>query len=191
MQVVYVHKAELPQMVAELPVKKYISMNTAEYWIDKLELTAHIEGGAFKEIYRSEHILSQDALTPQHNGDRNAMTSIYFLLKHGDFSALHKIASDEIWHFYDGAPLCIYEIAENGTLVKNILGKDIEKGQQLALTIKAGNWFGSRVEEPGEFTLCGCTVAPGFDFADFELADRAVLQKQFPQHAAIISEMTR
>ena len=166
-------------------------MNTAAYWIDKLGLTSHIEGGAFKEIYRSGLVISQGALTPQHHGDRNAMTSIYFLLQQGDFSAFHKIASDEIWHFYDGSPLCIYEITGDGTLVKNVLGRDIDKDGQLVLSIKAGNWFGSRVEEPGGFTLCGCTVAPGFDFADFKLADRSALQKEFPQHAAIIGEMTR
>jgi predicted cupin superfamily sugar epimerase len=165
-------------------------MNTAEYWVNKLGLTSHIEGGAFKEIYRSQLMLPQQALTPQHHGDRNAMTSIYFLLEQGDFSAFHKIASDEIWHFYDGSPLCIYEITANGTLVKNMLGKDMDKGQQLVITIKAGHWFGSRVEELDGFTLCGCTVAPGFDFADFDLADRKTLQKEFPQHAEIIRQMT-
>jgi predicted cupin superfamily sugar epimerase len=166
-------------------------MNTAEYWINKLGLESHVEGGSFKEIYRSELMLSQLALTPHHHGDRNAMTSIYFLLQHGDFSAFHRIASDEIWHFYDGSPLCIYEITVDGTLVKHLLGKDIDKGQQLVHIIKAGSWFGSRVEEPGGFTLCGCTVAPGFDFADFELANRDALQKEFPEHAGIIIEMTR
>lgn len=166
-------------------------MNTAGYWIDKLGLAAHIEGGAFKEIYRSELALPQHVLTPRHHGDRNAMTSIYFLLTHGDFSAFHRIASDEIWHFYDGAPLCVYEITTNGALVRHMLGKDIDKDQQPVIVIKAGSWFGSRVEEPGGFTLCGCTVAPGFDFADFELADKEALQASFPQHAAIIGEMTR
>ncbi len=166
-------------------------MNTAAYWIDKLQLAAHIEGGAFREIYRSELVLPQIALTTQHHSNRNAMTSIYFLLQEGDFSALHKIASDELWHFYDGAPLCIYEINPNGALVKHVLGRDIDKGQQPVLVIKAGSWFGSRVEEPGGFTLCGCTVAPGFDFADFELADRQALQEAYPQHAQLIGEMTR
>lgn len=165
-------------------------MATAAYWIDRLGLTAHIEGGAFKEIYRSQLVLPQEVLTPQHQGNRNAMTSIYFLLQQGDFSAFHKIASDEIWHFYDGSPLCIYEITAHGILVKHILGKDIEDGQLLVI-IKAGSWFGSRVEEPAGFTLCSCTVAPGFDFADFELAERETLQTTFPQHAGIIGEMTR
>lgn len=166
-------------------------METAVYWINKLGLTSHIEGGAFKEIYRSELSLPQTALTSQHGGDRNAMTSIYFLLQEGDFSAFHKIASDEIWHFYDGSSLCIYEITTDGTLVKHMLGKDVDNGEQLVHIIKAGHWFGSRVEEPGGFTLCGCTVAPGFDFEDFELADREALQNEYPKHAGIIAEMTR
>jgi predicted cupin superfamily sugar epimerase len=166
-------------------------MSSAAYWIKKLELTSHVEGGSFREIYRSEHVLLHAALTPRHQGDRNAMTSIYFLLEEGDFSALHRIASDEIWHFYDGSPLCIYEISPNGTLVRHVLGRDLEAGQQLVITIEAGSWFGSRVEVKGGFTLCGCTVAPGFDFADFELADGKKLEKEYPQHAAIITEMTR
>lgn len=166
-------------------------MKNAAYWIDKLGLTAHVEGGAFKEIYRSAHVLPQPALTAEHKGDRNAMTSIYFLLEEGDFSALHRIASDEIWHFYDGSPLCIYEIATDGMLTRHLLGRDVDAGQQLVITIKAGSWFGSRVEVAGGFTLCGCTVAPGFDFADFELAGRDTLQKEFPQYDKIIGEMTR
>jgi uncharacterized protein len=166
-------------------------MSTASYWTNKLGLTSHIEGGAFRELYRSEHLLPQAALTPQHQGDRNAMTSIYFLLEEGDFSAFHRIASDEIWHFYDGSPLCIYEIIQAGTLVKHLLGRDIDEGQQLVVVIKAGSWFGSRVEVPDGFTLCGCTVAPGFDFEDFELANREILQKEYPQHTAIIGQMIR
>src|SRR5690242_12127219 len=126
-------------------------MTTAQYWIDKLELESHIEGGAFKEIFRSAHVLPQNALTEQHNDDRNAMTSIYFLLQHGDFSAFHRIASDEIWHFYDGSPLCVYEITSDGILTKHLLGKDVESGQQPVVIIKAGSWFGSRCEEPGGF----------------------------------------
>jgi predicted cupin superfamily sugar epimerase len=163
----------------------------AEFWKNKLNLTKHVEGGSFREVYRSELTLPQHALTPQHNGDRNAMTSIFFLLEQGDFSAFHRIASDEIWHFYDGSPLCIYEITGDGVLIKNVLGKDIDAGASLVITIKAGSWFGSRVEEPGGYTLCGCTVAPGFDFQDFELAERAALSGSYPQYITIINELTR
>ena len=164
---------------------------SAQYWIGKLGLTAHIEGGAFREIFRSDMVLPQGVLTPEHKGDRNAMTSIYFLLRHGDFSAFHRIASDELWHHYDGGPMCIYEITEDGKLICHLLGMDVDKGQRPMAVIKAGSWFGSRVEQEGSYTLCGCTVAPGFDFADFELADRAALKQQYPEYGSIIDELTR
>lgn len=91
----------------------------------------------------------------------------------------------------DGSPPCIYEITLNGILVKHLLGRDVDEGQKLVITIKTGSWFGSRVEVPSGFTLCGCTVAPGFDFADFELADNQMLQKEYPQHTELINQMTR
>ena len=119
------------------------------------------------------------------------MTSIYFLLRHGEFSAFHRIASDEIWHHYEGATLCIYEIAPHGQLTKHLLGKDVAAGCSPALTIAARSWFASRVEEPGCFTLSGCTVAPGFDFEDFELAERGELVRRYPPHERIITELTR
>ncbi len=163
----------------------------AHRYITQLNLTAHIEGGAFKEIYRSPLVLPEEVLTPEHGGDRNAMTSIYFLLQYGEFSAFHRIASDELWHFYYGGVLCIYEIDKSGVLTKHLLGKDIAAGERPMVCIKAGSWFGSRVEEAGGYTLCGCTVAPGFDFADFELAARAALMELYPQHGGIIRELTR
>lgn len=169
-------------------------MNTkhlAQYWKEKLQLVTHIEGGAFKEIYRSSLSLPQDVLTKQHHGNRAASTAIYFLLEHGEFSAFHRIASDELWHFYDGDNLCIYEIKENGELTRHLLGTNIENGESPTILIEAGSWFASRVEIVGGYCLCGCTVAPGFDFADFELADRTNLQQQYPQHVELIASLTR
>lgn len=163
---------------------------SAAYWKERLQLTSHVEGGAFREIYRSHTILPQEVLTPLHQGPRNASTSIYFLLEHGEFSALHRIASDEIWHHYDGAPLCIYEIEPSGKLNKHLLGKDFDNGERLQVLIPAGSWFGSRVEVEGGYNLCSCTVAPGFDFADFELADKTGLAELYPQHAGIIDALT-
>jgi predicted cupin superfamily sugar epimerase len=119
------------------------------------------------------------------------MTSIYFLLRSGEFSAFHRIASDEVWHHYEGATLCIYEITAGGALRRNLLGKDIAAGSRPSLTIEAGSWFASRIEEPDTFALCGCTVAPGFDFADFELAERGALAGVYPEHAEVIGELTR
>lgn len=164
---------------------------TAAYWKEKLQLQSHIEGGAYREIYRSSLILPQAVLTPAHHDKCNASTGIYFLLEHGEFSAFHRIASDELWHHYDGAVLSIYEIDKEGQLTRHLLGKDVEKGAFPQIVIPAGSWFGSRVEVPDAYTLCGCTVAPGFEFNDFELADRAQLSAAYPAHTDIIHELTR
>lgn len=101
----------------------------ADYWIRQLQLTSHVEGGAFREVYRSELKISQKALPVFFQGDRNISTSIYFLLSGGQFSAFHRIASDELWHFYFGDTLLIYEIGHSGVLTVHRLGTNIEKGE--------------------------------------------------------------
>ncbi|WP_119078723.1 cupin domain-containing protein [Chitinophaga alhagiae] len=164
---------------------------TAEHWRKNLQLTQHVEGGSFRETYRSPLTIEREALPEGFAGARNASTGIYFLLEDGDFSAFHRIAADEMWHFYDGQPLHIYEIKPNGSLHVHRLGRDIAQGEQLQLVIPAGSWFASSVEETGGFALVGCTVAPGFDFADFELAERGALCRLFPQHAGLIALLTR
>lgn len=126
-------------------------MKTADYYIEKLDLTAHVEGGAFKETYRSPVIITKDALPLEFKGNRNASTAIYFLLKHGQFSAFHKIAADEMWHFYDGNTLCIYEITAEAELIKHTLGRDLEQGESLQIVIRAGSWFASRCEVVDSF----------------------------------------
>lgn len=166
-------------------------MPTPQYWKEKLQLTEHPEGGAYRRTYQSALVLPQAVLPAAHKGPRYVATAIYFLLRQGEFSAFHRIASDELWHHYDGHGLVIYEIRPDGTLVKHLLGVDIDKGESLQALIPAGSWFASRVEEAEGFALCGCTVSPGFDFDDFELADRAQLIAQYPQHSALISELTR
>lgn len=164
---------------------------SAAYWIEKLQLTPHIEGGAFGEVYRSDLTIPQTALPLLFQGDRSASTSIYFLLAQGQFSAFHRIASDELWHFYFGDALLIYEINHGGRMIEHRLGKDPEKGESFQTVVKAGSWFAS-VPAPGsEYALVGCTVAPGFDFADFELAEREVLAAQYPEHKEVIRRLTR
>jgi len=163
----------------------------AAYWIEKLDLTRHVEGGAFREVYRSELTISQKALPVFFQGNRNISTSIYFLLASGQFSAFHRIASDELWHFYYGDALLIYEIEHSGGLTVHRLGSNIEKGENFQTVVKAGSWFASVPADGSEYALVGCTVAPGFDFAEFELADRATLAKQYPQHATLIGTLTR
>lgn len=164
---------------------------TAEYWKQQLQLTSHVEGGAFRETYRAPLMIGHQALPAGFSGPRNASTGIYFLLEDGDFSAFHRIAADEMWHFYDGTTLYIYEIRPDGALLVHKLGRNPEQGEQLQLVIPAGSWFASCVEETGGFALAGCTVAPGFDFADFELADRVALSALFPQHKGLIALLTR
>ncbi|HLZ87840.1 MAG TPA: cupin domain-containing protein [Puia sp.] len=164
---------------------------SASYWIEKLQLTPHVEGGAFGEVYRSELIIPRSSLPLFFQGSRNASTSIYFLLAAGQFSAFHRIASDELWHFYFGDPLLVYEITHGGRLIEHRLGQNPENGESFQTVVKAGSWFAS-VPAPGsEYTLVGCTVAPGFDFEDFELAEREPLASQYPEHAEIIRRLTR
>lgn len=164
---------------------------SASYWIDKLELTAHVEGGAFREVYRSELTLPKTALPLFFQGARSASTSIYFLLSSGQFSAFHRIASDELWHFYYGDPLHVYEIGHNGRLHTHVLGSNPEKGESFQTVVRAGSWFASAPAPGSEYALVGCTVAPGFDFAEFELANRETLSMQFPDHAELIKQYTR
>jgi len=165
-------------------------MLSADDYIRILGLNSHVEGGAFKEIYRAELLLPQIILPETFKGSRHAATSIYFLLKYGQFSAFHRIASDECWHFYDGAPLHIYEITTEGNLITHILGRNIVQGETFHTVIKAGSWFASRCETENAFSLVGCTVAPGFDFEDFELGSRQNLTSQYPQHTKLIEELT-
>ena len=163
----------------------------ASYWIHKLQLTAHVEGGAFRETYRSELTIPQQALPLFFQGDRSASTSIYFLLAAGQFSAFHRIASDEVWHFYFGDPLLVYEINHNGRLIVHRLGTNPDQGESFQCVVKAGSWFASAPAPESEYALVGCTVAPGFDFTEFELADRTLLAGQYPEHAELINRLTR
>ena len=158
----------------------------ATYWIDRLQLTSHIEGGSFREYYRSPLLLD----SPPHKEKRSSATGIYFLLQQRQFSAFHRIASDELWHFYYGDPLQVFELEQNGKLVIHQLGNQPEQGQQFQCLVKAGNWFASAPAPGSEYSLCGCTVSPGFDYADFQLAPRQALLSQFPQHGALIMSLT-
>jgi predicted cupin superfamily sugar epimerase len=160
------------------------------YWIEKLGMLSHPEGGYFKESYRSDELVLTDHLPGRFNGDRNFSTSIYYLLEEDQYSKLHRIKSDEMWHFYDGSGLDIYEIDKDGELMIHKLGLDIENGESPQVLIKAGNWFGAKVNNQDSFCLAGCTVSPGFDFNDFEMAEREALIILFPKHREIIEQFT-
>ena len=163
---------------------------TAQQLISHLDLVRHPEGGWFRETYRSTEQIDAAALPKRYGGSRFFSTAIYFLLEPGDFSALHRISSDEIWHWHAGFALCIETIDHEGVHRSLMLGQDTEAGEQFQIVIPAGCWFGAAPQGIG-YTLVSCTVAPGFDFADFELADKERLFSHFPQHAGLISRLTR
>lgn len=163
---------------------------TANYWIDKLHLQAHPEGGYFAETYRSTEFVQAGHLPERFGGRRSFSTGIYFLLQNPEFSALHRIKSDEMWHFYAGSTLLVYVIEPGGTLEIIRLGNNPQAGEQFQAVVKAGCWFGSKPEKENTYALVGCTVAPGFDFADFEMAERKELLQQFPQHQPVIEMLT-
>jgi predicted cupin superfamily sugar epimerase len=154
----------------------------AGYWIDHLKLKRHPEGGYFREIYRSDEIIHKKNLPDRYSGFRNFSTSIYFLLESHEFSAFHRIKSDEIWHFYAGSPLTIISINNSGQLAECSLGNNSENGEVFQNIIPKGAWFMTRVNGAGSFSLAGCTVAPGFDFDDFELGRKDELISRFPQY---------
>ncbi len=166
-------------------------MTKIEQIVKELNLEPHPEGGFFKETYRSEGIIGQDVLEKQYQGDRNYSTGIYFLLTSENFSAFHKIKQDEMWHFYDGSPLCIHSINPEGIYKKTMLGRNFSAGETPQYLVKGGYWFAASVPQQNTYSLVGCTVAPGFDFADFELPKAAELIKQFPNHQKIIKDFTR
>jgi predicted cupin superfamily sugar epimerase len=159
--------------------------------IAQFNLIAHPEGGYYKEMYRSAEIITQDALPARFVGDRSFSTAIYFLLEKGDFSTFHRIKSDECWHFYAGNTLHIYVLHSNGELEIISLGNDLDKGERFQYVVPAGCWFASAPAEEVSFSFVGCTVAPGFNFADFEMAKAGELVKSYPQHTAIIKRLSR
>lgn len=162
----------------------------ADHFIEHLQLKPHPEGGFFKETYRSSGIIPLKCL-PEFSGDRHYSTAIYFLLEQGNFSAFHRIKSDECWHFYEGGTLFIHIIDEGGNYSCIRLGRKIDEGEAFQFVVPAGCWFASETAPGTSFTLVGCTVAPGFDFADFEMANGEELSKQYPQHEPIIKRLCR
>lgn len=166
-------------------------MNSVEAIISGLNLRPHPEGGYFRETYRSHHYINEDSLTSKYNGKRNYSTCIYFLLTSDTFSAFHRIQQDEIWHFYSGSPIRLHTISETGTHSEFIIGNDLTNGQVPQLIVPGGYWFGAEVINPNDYSLVGCTVSPGFDFADFELPTRQELVSLFPKNDKIITRLTK
>ncbi len=155
---------------------------SAERLIADLRLTAHPEGGYFRETFRSaERVHTGRGLS------RSALTTILFLLTGETFSAFHRLASDETWHFYRGDELTVEIIDPAGRHERRVLGSD----GPWQTAVPGGAYFASHVENPIGYALVGCDVAPGFEFSDFFLPSRSVLIAAYPQHAALILKLTR
>ena len=149
------------------------------------------EGGFFRETYRSRLRLPAAALPDGVAGERDASTAIYYLLTGTSFSALHRLKSDEVFHFYLGDPVEMLQLLPDGKNNVLVLGADIAAGMSPQSVVPAGVWQGSRLLAGGEFAVLGATTAPGFDFADFELGDRARLMTSYPEQAEMIAALTR
>ena len=164
---------------------------TAKKLIAHYSLLPHPEGGWYKETYRSTNNILQSSLPSNFTEGRVFSTAIYFLLEQGNFSAFHKIKSDECWHFYSGQTLFVYVINHDGKLDIIKLGNDIENGEVFQYVVTANCWFASIPANHAEFCFVGCTVSPGFDFNDFELAKANDLINEFPNLSEIIKKLCR
>jgi len=166
-------------------------MSTVNQLIQQYKLGPHPEGGWFSQTYKSNEFIIAAALPERFGGSRVFSTAIYFLLEQGNFSAFHRIKSDECWHFYAGDPLLIYIIEQNGELKTISLGNDFENGKTFQHVVPANCWFASRPAAGSKYCFVGCTVSPGFEFDDFELADANALSAIYPEHETIIKELCR
>lgn len=167
-------------------------MPTADEIIRALDLRPlPNEGGLFREVYRSHHVLPAAVLPEGAAGSRSLATAIYYLITRDDFSALHRVRGDEVFHFYAGDPVDLWQLREDGTSEWMTLGIDLAKGMRPQVVVPGGVWQGLILRPAGSFALLGTTMAPGFDVADFELGDRTALVEQFPAFSADIERLTR
>ncbi|EIF29649.1 hypothetical protein BCh11DRAFT_05104 [Burkholderia sp. Ch1-1] len=158
--------------------------------IRRLDLKPHPEGGFFSETYRSAERVIRDKDGSGSAQTRSASTAIYYLLCDGAHSAWHRIKSDEVWHFYAGEPLNVHVLDESGALVTHKLGNALTHTNAVFQAfVPAGLWFAAECADPATFALVGCTVAPGFEFSEFELADVDALKARHPRHAALIERL--
>jgi len=165
-------------------------MSDAQQIISKYQLRAHPEGGYFTETYRSAELIQGGSLPGRFKGPRNFSTAIYFLLEGNQFSAFHRIKSDECWHFYGGVGLHIYMLYPDGRGEILKLGDDFQSGFSHQHVVPAGCWFASKPIDENGFSFVGCTVSPGFDFADFEMAEKEKLLSQYPKYKEWIDMLT-
>jgi hypothetical protein len=179
-------------------------MATAKQLIEKLGLKPHKEGGFFSEVWRAPEKLAVNALPPRYSGSRSLSTSIYFLITPDSFSRMHRLRSDEIFHFYLGDPVEMLLLGPKSAPLRGgakkgeapeqivILGSDIEKGQRPMIVVRRGTWQGARLKtkRSGAFALMGTTMAPGFEYDDYEEGTRKMLTEEYPEFADRICKLT-
>jgi predicted cupin superfamily sugar epimerase len=159
--------------------------------VERFKLIPHPEGGYYREVYRSPLEIQHPGVDARHDPSRRGSTFIYFLLGATDFSAFHRVRwSDEVWHLYAGGPLELHTIDAQHRYAQHVLTGDLERGEP-AHVVPAGCWQATRLAPGAKWAFCGCTVAPGFDFADFELAEGPELAARHPAHATRIARMSR
>lgn len=164
---------------------------TADEIMDALQLIPlEPEGGYFKEVYRSDETIEKSALPKRFLGNRTLSTSIYYMIRKGMKSTAHCLKADEIWHFYLGGPLTLIEITTDGKVKKTTMGNDLKNKQELQHVFRRGTVFGAHLNKGVEYALIGATVAPGFDYEDFEMPSREELLKRFPNAAEAIELLT-
>lgn len=166
-------------------------MYTVIELVERFQLLPHPEGGYYAETYRSDEEMAQACLPARFRGGRVFATAIYFLLEQGNFSAFHRIQSDECWHFYTGQSLLVHVIHPDGAYKLVKLGSNLLAGEVFQAVVPAGSWFASETAPGGQYSFVGCTVAPGFDFADFELAEAGRLAELYPEHQLLIRRLCR
>ena len=166
-------------------------MITADQLIALLDLKPHPEGGYYKETYRSSETISEEALPSRYKGRRCFGTAIYYLLTAQTFSAMHRVRSDEIFHFYSGDPVEMLQLWPDGSGRVAILGSDVLNGMQPQVVVDRGVWQGARLLKGGKFALLGTTVSPGFEFADYESGRRKELVKSYPQFRELVIALTK
>jgi uncharacterized protein len=149
------------------------------------------EGGFYSESYRSGERVARAGLPSRYAGERAFGSAIYYLLTPETFSAMHRLASDEIYHFYLGDPVELLLLREDGSGEVITIGSDLDSGMRPQALAPRGVWQGSRLAAGGKFALLGTTVAPGFEFADFELGSREALLGEFPAYGDLIRALTR
>ncbi len=149
------------------------------------------EGGWFAETWRAAERIPAAALSGRYSGARSSGTAIYYLLEPGNYSEMHRLASDEVFHFYLGDAVEMLRLFPDGRGERVVLGQDLADGEFVQTVVPQGVWQGARLVEGGRFALLGCTVSPGFDYADYESGSRAELVRGWPEWAGLVEALTR